>query len=97
VAEGSTFAQPSSAPNDQALLNHIRQIESGTNLGRARPISSYQTNIVESYLNFLRSPALVVSNLKPDPVTGIVKIEGLNLESYSTLQIITTNPFITVT
>lgn len=53
-------------------------------------------NRVETYLNFLKFPSCVLFNVRPDK-DGLVELKDLDLGVYSTLQIVTTNLFSTVT
>ena len=54
------------------------------------PRSFENQNVNDSFVNFLKNPATVITNLKPNE-EGIISVENLNLEAYSSLEIVVSN------
>ena len=73
-------------PNDETEKNEADRRRNRKHHVNSQPIKSG----IDSFLNFLQNINLIVSNIKPDN-QGNILIEGLDLTSYSTLEIIAIN------
>lgn len=53
--------------------------------------SKTSTDILTENINFLKHPALMLANLKPDLINNFILIEGISHHNYSVIEIIVTD------